>query len=464
MNKCPSFLCQAVISICLVSAFSSIALCAQDTSQRQADSLLISAVEQYQKGNDGMARQLLEQAWSLDPQNDAVQYYLGTLALASRDVAAATNHFEQAYVKDTTNTWYGMRLAQLYNASGRIQAAEGIYESLLKRKQGDLSVLSALADIYMQVGKYEKADSILTRLERIGGPGEYIALSRIELNRQRGDFKEFFGGLNEFFSNTDVQPRVKRDIMERLLKSSDPRFNFFHLDDYDTLLTTCMQTHPGDTSFTHFAGDFYYSAGKSDRLQTLCRKYQDDAHMLSLSLYDYIKKQDFQSALPVCGALLYQVKSGNGLTGNGSVNNEELASVLAARGDCHYSLGASGKAFRDYEQALKLDPENPVVLNNYAYYLSVSGKNLDKALKMSQKAVMAAPENATYLDTYGWILYRQKKYAEAKAVFKKVLVFGGKDSPEVLRHYAAVLEALDEKALADAYRRQAEMKEDGKKK
>ncbi|MCQ2155246.1 MAG: tetratricopeptide repeat protein [Bacteroidales bacterium] len=464
MNKCPSFLRPAVISVCLVSAFSSIRLLAQDTSQRQADSLLISAVEQYQKGNDVRAKHLLEQAGSLDPQNDAVQYYLGCLALSSRDVAAATDHFEQAYVKDTTNTWYGMRLAQLYNASGRVQAAEGIYESLLKRKPGDLNVLPVLADIYMQVGKYDKADSVLTRLERIGGHGEYIALSRIELNRQRGDFKEFFGGLNEFFSNTDVQPQVKRDIMERLLKSSDPRFNFFHLNDYDTLLTTCMQTHPGDTSFTHFAGDFYYSAGKSDRLQTLCRKYPDDAHMLSLSLYDYIKKQDFQSALPVCDALLYQVKSGNGLAGNGAVDNGELASVLTARGDCHYNLGASGKAFRDYGKALKMDPENPVVLNNYAYYLSVSGKNLGKALKMSQKAVIAAPENATYLDTYGWILYRQRKYAEAKAVFKKVMVFGGKENPEVLRHYAAVLDALDEKALADAYRRQAEMKENGKKK
>lgn len=464
MNKCPSFLCQAVISVCLVSAFSSICLRAQDTSRRQADSLLISAVEHLQKGNDGRAKQLLVQAENLDPQNDAVQYYLGYLAISSRDVTTATKHFEQAYVRDTTNTWYGMRLAQLYNASGRIQAAEGIYESLLSRRQGDLNVLSALADIYTQEGKYDKADSLLAKLERIGGPSEYIAVSRIELNRQRGDFKKFFAGLNDFFSNTDVQPPVKRDIMERLLKSSDPRFNFFHLDDYDTLLTTCMQTHPGDTSFTHFAGDFYYSTGKSDRLQTLCRKYPDDVHMLSLSLYDYIKKQDFQAALPVCDALLYQVESGNGLVGNGAVDKGELASVLTARGDCHYNLGISGKAFRDYEKALRLDPENPVALNNYAYYLSVLDRNMGKAAKMSRKAVMADPENATYLDTYGWILYRQRKFDEAKAVFKKVLIYGGKENPEVLRHYAAVLEALGDKTLADAYRHQAEMKENGKKK
>ena len=83
---------------------------------------------------------------------------------------------------------------------------------------------------------------------------------------------------------------------------------------------------------------------------------------------------------------------------------------------------------------------------------------------MSQKAVTADPENATYLDTYGWILYRQKKYAEAKVVFKKALIYGGKENPEVLRHYAAVLEALDEKTLADAYRHQADIKENGKKK
>lgn len=460
MNKRILFLCL----ICLIFAMGTIPAWAQDTPSRQADSLLIAAVQQYQKGDNIYAKRLLEQAGALDPQNDAVQYYLGYLAFSARDMSAALNHFERAYGKDSTNVWYGMRLAQIYNAFGKIQSAECVYESILKQKQGELNVLSALVDIYIQNGKYDKADSTITKLERISGPSEYISVSRIELSRQKGDFKGFFSGLNEFFSNAEVQPSMKRDIMERLLKSSDPRFNFFHLNDYDTLLVTCMKTHPGDTSFTHFAGDFYYSTGKSDRLQALCRKSGEDVHMLSLSVYDYIKHQEFSLALPICNKLVRQIENGNGLVGNGSVDSGELISALTSRGDCYYNLGISNKAFSDYERVLKLDGESAIALNNYAYYLSVLNKKLDKALKMSKKAVSLEPENATFLDTYGWILYRKKKYEEAKAVFKKVMVYGGKVSSEVLRHYAAVLEALDEKTLSEAYIRQAELKENGQKK
>ena len=77
---------------------------------------------------------------------------------------------------------------------------------------------------------------------------------------------------------------------------------------------------------------------------------------------------------------------------------------------------------------------------------------------MSKKTVEAEPDNATYLDTYGWILYLQGKAAEAKQYFKHAMMYGGKESSVVLSHYADVLEALGEDDLSKVYRQQARKK------
>ena len=91
------------------------------------------------------------------------------------------------------------------------------------------------------------------------------------------------------------------------------------------------------------------------------------------------------------------------------------------------------------------------MLNNYAYYLSQEVKNLRKALKMSKKTVEAEPDNATYLDTYGWILHLLGRSKEAKPVFKHAMIYGGRESAVVLAHYAQVLHALGEEDVATYY-------------
>ena len=97
-------------------------------------------------------------------------------------------------------------------------------------------------------------------------------------------------------------------------------------------------------------------------------------------------------------------------------------------------------------------------MNNYAYYLSLEGKQLKKALAMSKKTVDANPDNATYLDTYAWILHLLGKDQEAKPYFKHAMLYGGKDSAVIMDHYAEVLYSLGEYDLAKVYWSQAKAK------
>ena len=119
------------------------------------------------------------------------------------------------------------------------------------------------------------------------------------------------------------------------------------------------------------------------------------------------------------------------------------------------------RAEKLFALALKYDPDCVNVLNNYAYYLSQEGRKLKKAYAMSKKTIEAEPDNATYLDTFGWILYLQGKALEAKPFFKHAMLYGGKESPVIMDHYAEVLYALKEYDLASVYWNMARQKNNG---
>lgn len=90
------------------------------------------------------------------------------------------------------------------------------------------------------------------------------------------------------------------------------------------------------------------------------------------------------------------------------------------------------EAYAAYDSALVYNPSNIGALNNYAYYLSVERRDLDKAEEMSYKTVKAEPNNATYLDTYPWILFEKGNYAEARIYIDNAMKSEGGDKSDVI--------------------------------
>lgn len=107
-----------------------------------------------------------------------------------------------------------------------------------------------------------------------------------------------------------------------------------------------------------------------------------------------------------------------------------------------------------YERALMLDPNNVLVLNNYAYNLSERGEKLDKALEMIKKVIEREPNSASYLDTYGWVLYKLKKYSEAKIYIEKAVSISG-SSAVLLEHLGDVYLGLKDIKTALTYWKKA---------
>lgn len=124
-------------------------------------------------------------------------------------------------------------------------------------------------------------------------------------------------------------------------------------------------------------------------------------------------------------------------------NVQFLSDFYGQIGDLYFHMEQKDSAYINYDRALKYNPANMGVLNNYSYYLSLDKKNLDKAEKMSSATVKAEPTNPTYLDTYGWVLFQQKAYTMAKIYLENALKYSTEQkediSSEVLEHYGDVL-------------------------
>ena len=120
-----------------------------------------------------------------------------------------------------------------------------------------------------------------------------------------------------------------------------------------------------------------------------------------------------------------------------TIDPDLLTIFYGQLGDAYNSLSEHEKSDQAYEKALENKPDNDHVLNNYSYFLSLRKKDLDKAVKMSTKLVAKYPENATYLDTHGWVLYINGQYKESRKYLEKAA--GLEDDGTIVEHFGDVL-------------------------
>lgn len=112
---------------------------------------------------------------------------------------------------------------------------------------------------------------------------------------------------------------------------------------------------------------------------------------------------------------------------------------LSYLGESYYQIGDKEEAYKQFDALLESNSENIMVLNNYAYYLSLDNENLDKAESMSAITIDKEPNSATYLDTYAWILFKQNKFEKALIYIERAIANDSSPSDVVLEHYGDIL-------------------------
>lgn len=310
-------------------------------------------------------------------------------------------------------------------------------------------------------------------------------LGLAEVYRTNMRFPEYFENINQFL----LSPDMNADLKSRYLKevAISPHFVRQYMDEIDAMVNNVVNTHPEDTAALYMAGAYYIQTGR-DTLGSLLFKgaveshpedyranieytsllyYMKDwgslAEQVERSLHYFPEDISLQEILPVAywqnGEIDKAISHYEGIIKKLPPRDTTLYRYYSSLGDLYHEKGNHKRSNKYYEKALKINPDYNPVLNNYAYYLCLEGKNLKKAAKMSKKTILTEPDNPTYLDTYAWILFQMGEYLEAKVHIKRAMIYGGNEDPILLDHYAEILFALKEYDLAFIYWEQADKKD-----
>ena len=378
-----------------------------------------------------------------------------------------------------------------FNLLRRLNRVEDAYASLeeYNRKYSSPYILSTLADY--EISMYNDSTALAYYNEALDLVPDYspALLGKAEVLRMTRQYDEYFNTLYRFVDGTDTPVPGKTDYLMAVIQRTDPKFIRTFMPQLDTTMTKLLTVHPTDSSALHTAGAYYYSTGRLDRAKScfeITARIYPESFSASASLVEFLMYAQMWQELSDEGRLAFerfpQEPAFLEMAGVGDYNLGDYEKVLqscemildvaprdssrtlrswSTMGDVYFLLGDKAKAYKAYEKALKINPDYVYVLNNYAYYLSLEKKSLKKAHKMSSRTIELEPDNATYLDTFGWILFLEGKSVEAKQIFKRAMLYGGKESAVILDHYAEVLYALKEYDMAFVYWNLARQRNNG---
>ena len=300
----------------------------------------------------------------------------------------------------------------------RQEEAFNIYTSVLKAEPNNAMAQSCMYDYYNATGQDAQAKEMMDKL-LLGK--ETPSDTRIEFMRNAIQQNEKSGGdstqITKLFKQ--VQQVVPRDTTVAQLKAAYYTLKKFPKDSIDNALTQLLRLQPDN-------------AGA--RIQLIQDKWpsQDWKAISLLSEPGMLYNPKELAFYFFTGLSRYYLKDDDGALdalkkGTAFINDQSnpdiVSDLYSIVGEIYHSKGLKQEAYAAYDSCLQYKPDNIGTLNNYAYFLSVDGANLEKAEQMSAKAIAAEPKNATYLDTYAWVLFKLGRYAEAKIYIDQTLKF-----------------------------------------
>ena len=356
-------------------------------------------IRMYNDGRYDAAMDLMSRSLDYDTASAAACYCLAQYYMSLQDRSLLEKYngkaqelLERAVRLGPDNYWYRRLLAVNYLRQGRQADAIGQYEDISRRFPGRTDVLITLAGLYDDAGDYV---------------ADELKFQRFVCYLQLGELDSAYYESDNPAEVIELLMNTTRDMIEKAETNLD-KIRCRSL--LDVVMNFC------DVVSSH-----------EPQL----------AEAYSQKSIGYFWMGQNEEALDVLSRGLRKVNT-----------DRDKALLYNLRGDFHHTLGNTPSMYADYDSTLIYDPENISVLNNYAYYLSVEGRDLKRAQRMSAKTLEAEPLNATFLDTYAWILFRMKKYQEALGYMEKALRYLDRDNPEIYEHYGDVLFMCGEKEKA----------------
>ena len=394
------------------------------------DDVLAMLYESYLKIDDNQkAIDALERIEALDGKNERLTIAKSELYTRMGNKKAAIAEMKSLADQYPNDLNYKVMYGDALLQNGQKKQALSIYQSVLKEEPDNVQAQLSLVGYFAAEGDNDKADEMNEKLllnENVDTETRVEIMRREVMNNLQngGDSTRVLN----LFRKTLAMPEP--DVDMALMCAAYMKLKEMPSDSVNGMYEKTLQLAP-DNSFARL--QLVASAWENERLDEvieLCkaaRQYNpDDMAFYYYQGFAYYRQDDFDNALDA-----FQ----NGVSVITDESNPDIASdFYEVMGELLYKKGKVREAFAAYDSCLVWKEDKISCMNNYAYYLSELGEQLDKAERMSYKTIKAEPENATFLDTYAWILFKQERYAEAKIYIDQTLQYDPQASAILLEH------------------------------
>ncbi|MEZ4720872.1 MAG: tetratricopeptide repeat protein [Flavobacteriales bacterium] len=412
--------------------------------------------------------------------------YANFLLLAGDDKGAMKTYDEFEAIAGV-DPEVSLRKYRYFASAGKYDLAAAELQKLIDAMPGDAQLYGYLADLYQAQGKTQKALEVYEQALGADPNNAYIQLSLAEYYERTGKNDTGFEYLQMAYANSGLDIDTKVGVLLRMHRQAerDPETRRRAL----ILCNKLISAHPSEAKGFSIKGDFLFldrqlDSARASYYQSIDRDPSKFAVWNQVMIIDS-ELEDPQAMLDDSKRALEMFPTQPGLYLFHGISNNQLehykeaaaslktgltfvvgnpllsAQMLASLGDAYHELGHNKSSDSAYNASLSYDPESLYVLNNYSYFLSLRGEQLERAKEMSGKTIAKEPKSASYQDTYGWILFQLGQYEDAEKHLKTALENGGHRSGEVLEHYGDTLfklgrvnEAVEHwvkaKALGDA--------------
>jgi tetratricopeptide (TPR) repeat protein len=469
---------------------------------KEATPMYESAMIYFNKGDYDQAQFFIESACQIEPDNKWYQQLLATTFLENRQYTKAITSFKKLLEIEPKNEDWHFELASAYLLNNQARNAIKVYDDLEKyigpydmlfqqkkriyNEIGDkaaairevekwvdaepqnLDALNELAELYLLSGKQTKAIQAIEKSLALKADNASAFIMLSDLYRNKNELDKSFDYTKKAFGSQELGVDAKMRLL----------LTYYDWTDSDTMLLSkayslidiLLETHPNNAKPFTIAGDYYYrddnlTAAKTNFLRaaeldpsrfpiwqqlmiiSFDLKEYDEVIILSESVQELFPSQPtsyYFAGLAYMQEKKYRSAIDQFQTGKLMVidNPNLLAQFYASLGDAYHAQEEIPESDDAYDKSLDIMPDNTYVLNNYSYYLSLRKKKLEKASDMMKRCVELSPGQASYEDTYAWVLYQLKDYNTALIWIEKALASGGISSATIVEHYGDILYRL----------------------
>jgi tetratricopeptide (TPR) repeat protein len=425
----------------------------------------------------GTMEEILKQKIKNDPDEVEWEYQLASVYYNLKKPKKAISILEDIEKERGFSEKVTLLKASIYENEEEYELARQEIEKVMVLFPEAIQFRIVAAELCLKSGMEDQAAEYYMQILDVDSTNIFALTNLTDYYRKKEDYKNSFKYLNKSFRSEQIDARRKMAILSYYL--SEEQFVTNYAEELEGLINVLMEVHPEEYDIRLMASDFYIQIRAYEKAYLNLKAYMEakgatyplymqavllaNASGLNRELVEITGKAlktypDSSDIRFFRGVGLYELGDYKALIQNfDSVsiekysNKEYISQSKMLYAEALYRLEDFPKSDSIFELLISEEPDNYMVLNNYSYYLAERGEKLKQAETWSRVAIKNNPDNATFLDTHAWVLYKLKAYEEAELYIMKAMEKGGENDPEINEHAGDIQVALRSVDIARSY-------------